>query len=118
MTRRRAAPELGLGADLGGADHRRQAAGHGDLLAVEAEHDVAGAQARRRRRAVGQHLRHQGAARMTHAEGLRQLAGDVLDQDAEPAAADPPFSFSCSTTSMATSIGIAKDSPMKPPVRL
>ena len=60
------------GADLRFADHARERAAIGDVAAVEAQHDVAGAQACRCGRAVGRDARDDGAALRRHSRRARR----------------------------------------------
>ena len=74
-------------ADRGVGDDARQILRLLDVLAVEFDHDVAGLDAGRLRRALVLDAGDQRAARGLDVEAFGDLVGDLLDADAEPAAA-------------------------------
>ncbi len=79
--------DVDLLADGGVGDHARQILRLLDVLAVELDDDVAGLDARGLRRALVLDAGDQGAARGLDVEAFGDLVGDLLDADAEPAAA-------------------------------
>jgi hypothetical protein len=74
-------------ADRGVGDDARQILRLLDVLAVEGDDDVAGLDAGGLRRALVVDAGDQGAARRLDVEAFGDLVGDLLDADAEPAAA-------------------------------
>ena len=79
--------DVDLLADGGVGHHARQILRLLDVLAVELDHDVAGLDAGRLRRALVLDAGDQRAARGLDVEAFGDLVGDLLDADAEPAAA-------------------------------
>src|ERR1700737_3002904 len=79
--------DVDLLADRGVGDDARQILRLLDVLAVELDHDIAGLDARRLRRALVLDAGDQDAARGLDVEAFGDLVGDALDADAEPAAA-------------------------------
>ena len=79
--------DVDLLADRGVGDDARQVLRLLDVLAVELDDDVAGLDAGRFRRALVVDAGDQRAARGLDVEAFGDLVGDLLDADAEPAAA-------------------------------
>src|SRR5713226_1982142 len=79
--------DIDLLAHSGIGHHPRQVLGLPDVLAVELDHDVAGLDACGFRRTLVLDAGNQGAARGLDVKAFSDLIGDLLDADAEPAAA-------------------------------
>src|SRR5260221_1654774 len=79
--------DVDLLADGGIGDDARQILRLLDVLAVELDDDIAGLDARGLRRTLVLDVGNQGAARGLDVEAFSDLVGDLLDADAEPAAA-------------------------------
>lgn len=101
-----------------GVDHDGKVAGRTYFSAVEAEDDVARLQAGTFCGAAGKDFGNQCAAGFIQTERLCQTVGYFLNNHAQLSALDFAGVFSCSATFMATSIGMAKEMPMNPPLRL
>src|SRR6266852_3055241 len=79
--------DVDLFAHSGVGDDARQILRLLDVLAVELDHDIARLDPRRFRRALVLDARDQGAARRLDIEAFGDFVGDLLDANAEPAAA-------------------------------